>query len=356
MQIAEQQKQKQRHRGVWLKDRADRGLFQRGHVWYIRFKDQTGKMQREAVGPSKALALKAVQKRRMEVAEGRFFPEAVQRGISFESIALDALNQTKDRHSMKYGDSRRFHDSRYAIIIKWFPNRTAGSITAAEIEAKMNEYCKTPATFNQYRVAFTKIFKLAMKAKKVATNPARDIQQIKLDNKRVRYLEQDEEFRIRSAFRKLCPEHEPEFDLAMQTGLRFSEQYRAKWEHVDFVHRRLTVPLAKGGKTQHVVLNKTAIAALNTLQARTKASGKVCGDGTEWDHRQWWGDVLVEARVRDLRWHDLRHTFASRLVMKDVNILTVQKLMRHETLSETLRYAHLAPSFLDEAVTKLDPA
>jgi site-specific recombinase XerD len=49
-----------------------------------------------------------------------------------------------------------------------------------------------------------------------------------------------------------------------------------------------------------------------------------------------------------LRWHDLRHTFASRLAMANVSVLAIQKLMRHQTLSQTLKYAHLAPSRLHE--------
>jgi len=68
-----------------------------------------------------------------------------------------------------------------------------------------------------------------------------------------------------------------------------------------------------------------------------------------------WDEFRVgpEAGVKDFDWHDLRHTFASRLIVRDVNILAVQKLMRHATLSVTLRYAHLAPSHLHAAVEKL---
>ena len=52
---------------------------------------------------------------------------------------------------------------------------------------------------------------------------------------------------------------------------------------------------------------------------------------------------MLEAGVTKFRWHDLRHTFASRLIVADVNILTVQKLMRHETLTMTLRYGASSP-------------
>ena len=63
--------------------------------------------------------------------------------------------------------------------------------------------------------------------------------------------------------------------------------------------------------------------------------------------------MRVEAKIARYRWHDNRHTFASRLVQAGVPILTVNKLMRHATLQMTMRYAHLAPENLLEALAVL---
>lgn len=120
----------------------------------------------------------------------------------------------------------------------------------------------------------------------------------------------------------------------------------------------MAVPFAKSGKREHIPLNTSAIAALVKLRARHAPDKAVedllvCSTVSERAQRQWFKQAMAAAGVTKLRWHDLRHTFASRLVMADVNILTVQKLMRHETLTMTLRYAHLAPSHLHEAVEKL---
>jgi integrase len=71
--------------------------------------------------------------------------------------------------------------------------------------------------------------------------------------------------------------------------------------------------------------------------------------------RAWFELALEEANVQNFRWHDLRRTFISRLVMKDVNLRTVQELAGHEIISMTTRYAHLAPEQNLAAIEKLDP-
>ena len=66
-----------------------------------------------------------------------------------------------------------------------------------------------------------------------------------------------------------------------------------------------------------------------------------------------WERCCQDAGISKIRWHDLRHTFASRLVMGGENILTVQKLCRHADVKVTMRYAHLAPQHLHRAVDSL---
>ena len=63
--------------------------------------------------------------------------------------------------------------------------------------------------------------------------------------------------------------------------------------------------------------------------------------------------ALQKAEMKDFHWHDLRHTFASRLVMAGVDIRTVQELMGHKTIAMTLKYAHLSQGHQKDAVQRL---
>jgi len=70
-------------------------------------------------------------------------------------------------------------------------------------------------------------------------------------------------------------------------------------------------------------------------------------------HKHWFEAAVREAGVHDFTWHDLRHTFASRLAMAGENLRTVQELTGHKTINMTCRYAHLAPAQHLAAVEKL---
>ncbi len=310
----------------------------------------------EAVGPSKALARQVYQKRKNEVREGRFFPELTRRGVLLSELLDDAIRKAREE--------RLRPGNRYKILARWFAGRTAASITSDEIGKRLaaERVATGPrkgqplaaATFNHYRVALSHAYKIGIENKKVTENPARGVKLFKLNNERIRFLNDVdalEERKLRAAMAKQCPAREAEFDLALHTGMRWAEQYSLQWENVSLERKQITLLLTKSGKRQVVRLNSAAVAAL--VKLGPKETGIVCPDGDdEWAHRTWWDSVRRAAKISDFHWHDLRHTFASRLVMNGVDIYKVSKLLRHGSVKVTERYAHLADVHLADAVER----
>lgn len=140
--------------------------------------------------------------------------------------------------------------------------------------------------------------------------------------------------------------------LAMNTGLRRGELLSLQWSDINSDARMLTVrrELAKSGKQRHVPLNAEASNVLKQWGLHSGDNGSVFGlRGI----KSSWESLLTISEIENFRFHDLRHHFASRLVMAGVDLNTVRELLGHADLAMTLRYAHLAPEHLATAVAKL---
>jgi integrase len=209
------------------------------------------------------------------------------------------------------------------------------------------------------------------------------------ENAIVRYLSSDEEARLRSALsvrderrragresanawrRERGHEAFPSYGrytdhlmplvlLALNTGLRRGELLRLRWRDVDLDRRMLTVrgEDAKTGQTRHVPLNSEAVAVMTVwrpIEVDRGAYVFVSGDESKalTYIRKAWVAVLTAATIDGFRFHDLRHTFASKLVMAGVDLNTVRELLGHKSVAMTLRYAHLAPEHKAAAVETL---
>jgi integrase len=220
-------------------------------------------------------------------------------------------------------------------------------------------------------------YREAMRAEKVKENPAWAVGHRQEDNSRVRYLNQlepmrtevgylkslkTEEERLRAVIQHDYPAHMPEFELAINTGLRKGSQYNLTWDMVDWNGRMLNIPRTwtKSKKPQHVPLNDAALAALkavrgsdDTTPGRVFQSAKT-GAALE-NSRHWFDDAVVKAGLKDFHWHDLRHDFASRLRMKGKSLGDICELLGHGSLTMTMRYSHLGPNKLHEVVSALNP-
>jgi site-specific recombinase XerD len=193
-------------------------------------------------------------------------------------------------------------------------------------------------------------------------NPARLVQARKEDNGRIRFLSDEEEKAIRLIIAEEYPERFlNEFEIALHTGMRRSEQFSLAWNQVDFKGKRIQLLKTKNGTGRAIPLNSAALVAFERqfqVSGHTE-SGFIADDGKPLIRKpilRWFEETMLKAQIRDFSWHCLRHTFASRLVMAGVALKAVQELMGHKTIQMTARYAHLSPDHLQSAVELISGA
>jgi site-specific recombinase XerD len=245
-------------------------------------------------------------------------------------------------------------------LLTAFRERAADSITPHDLERHLAQCAEDgdwkPATVNRYRALISLVYRLGIQNGKVKENPAHLVKHRQENNARVRWLSDEEEVRLRAYLEAACPQFIPELDLALHTGMRLGEMYSLTWDGVNLSRKVLTIPRSKNGEMRHIPLNSAAIYALEAFKKRGDGTGKVIRNEngeTLAGSRYWFEPALKKAKICRFSWHCLRHTFASRLVMRGVDIRTVQELMGHKSISMTVRYSHLAPKHTLAAVELL---
>ena len=149
--------------------------------------------------------------------------------------------------------------------------------------------------------------------------------------------------------------------LSLKTGLRRGELFDLHWADVDFGQKNLTVrgDIAKSSNTRHIPLSAQALEVIKAWQQQSDSTAPdqrvfPADDGGRLDNvKKSWASILKRANITGFRWQDIRHDFASQLVMKGVPLNTVRELCGHASMDTTLRYAHLAPDHKQEAIALL---
>ena len=243
------------------------------------------------------------------------------------------------------------------------------------------------STVNRKMGSISGVFSRAVEWEYIYTHPLTKLKQLKVDSKGViRYLAADETKRLRDALdarqdemraeresantwrterhREPMPsllelpftDHlKPMVLVSLNTGMRRGELFDLKWSAVNFDTKTITVAGAttKTSDTRHIPMNKETIGVQDAWKKQVSESPYVFpgqGGGRFEDVKSAWLKLLERAQIDGFRWHDMRHDFASRLVMAGVPLNTVRDLLGHADIKMTLRYAHLAPGTKAAAV------
>lgn len=258
----------------------------------------------------------------------------------------------------------------------FFP-RALSSLTGEDLtnwRSEGKEKGKKASSLNRASNAFLAMVRWARENDKIANCPLIQKKVKKLpesdSNEIIRFISPDERNRLLTVLDNREQNGEPDYLrtivlVALNTGIRRSALLNLRWNDITFETRiiRLRRETAKGDKQSFIPMNHVVFKTLFEwkLFRQKKGLGEYLFIGSDLvkgnpihNLRILWKKVLLNADIQNFRWHDLRHDFASQLVMAGVSILTVMKLMTHSRLDQTLRYAHLAPDQMQEAVKKLE--
>lgn len=320
-------------------------------VWWIRYRDEYGREHQERIGPQ-GVAEKVLAKRQTEIAERRFFPEAIRRVATLDEYAERYL-ETQTR-AASYKDLARYGRHWCEAL----GDRQLREINADDVRryAARRSVGISVQTLKHEVDWLRGLFRAAIKDGLVRENPV----QLKLrpQNERTRWLTDKEE---RALMRELAEKWHPHVVFALHTGLRQDEQFSLKWTDVDTDAQTVRIPKSKSGKPRFVPLNQTALGVLRSLPRRLRnpyvfappfAKGKL-------NARNFTQRVFRPAAKRagfgnDVKWHDLRHTFASRMVMAGVGLKALADILGHSSTKMTERYSHLTPEHRLGAVQRLN--
>jgi site-specific recombinase XerD len=311
-----------KHRGVYEHPAAS-------NVWWILYYDQFGKRHREKVGP-KGLAIIAYQKRKTEIREGKFLPEKVNErrlAVLFEDMLTSYLEEYSKENKRSYKT-----DLAMAVRLRReLSGKTLQEITTQDVERLKAKFKQEMAlaSVNLHLALLKHLYTKAIEWGKTEKNPAKPVKLFQTNNARVRYLTEEEEASLKGVFPL---EHWSKVEVALNTGMRRGEQFNLEWSHVNFQSRVLTIPRSKHGQARHIPINDRVVEILRTLPSRMKGSyvfpsetGESPLNANNFINRVW-TPALKKKGLINLHWHDLRHTFASRLVMAGVDLRTVQDL------------------------------
>ena len=335
-----------------------KGLYKRGNLWWIRYADGFGNIVRESSHSTKFKDAEALLlERKKAVREGKE-PEPIKRIPNFTFVHL------ADEY-LKWCERQRSFRSKKGFIAQLV--EVFGNIQLRHLNTKLLEQFQTertqkgnkPATVNRLIATIKHCIHKGYQWEMLSEETLKRVRQVKLleeNNRRLRFLSQPECQNLISN----CQGNTKAIVItALNTGCRKSEILNLQWDNVDLKHGfiLLSQDMTKNFERKEIPINKTLRETLEGITRRLdipyvfydSATCKPYGD-----IKRSFNTALKRAGIRDFHFHDLRHTFASHLVMAGVDITTVSRLLGHKSLTMTLRYSHLAPEHMTKAVDILD--
>jgi len=341
------------------------GVYKKGNRWFIDYYLPNGQRKREAVSidgvdPSKINredAKKALSIRKAEIAQGKFDIARTEKPLPFEDLASMYIEWAQENHAAYKREVTAIN-----ALLSYFKGKNANSLTVWHTEkykSKRKVEGKMPSTINKELGILRLMYNLAVKGhlkRKISKNPILGIKMLKIQNKKIRVLNELEFQKLYTA----CPLHlRPIVLCAYTTGMRRTEISKLRWENVDFRTKYIHLDETKNNETRSIPLNDLLLEHILKLYKTTtseyvftRPDGKPYTARTSW--RYLWLKALIESGINNLRFHDLRHTFISRLIVDEKeDFATVMSLSGHKDIRMLKHYSHTHEDAKKAAVDKL---
>jgi integrase len=350
----------------------------RGPVWYAKYRLPDDRQIQKKLGPAwtgrgrpaagyftKRLAEDWLRSTLEEARRGTL-PGLIRTGVTFTDAAAEFLRYTADDRGCKPSTLRDYRSNLDAHLLPAFGSMELEAITPAAIETwRASLPGLSSRTKNKLLVVMGGVMRRAQHVWGLRSNPVAGV-----EKHRQRASGDVEVFspeEVMSLVRAACSEQDAAMFLAAAfTGLRRGELLALRWRDVDFTGSAIRVRASyaagelttpKSGKVRSVPMAPDVAEALARLGQRNDWTGEddlvfvgVGGDYLDGSAlRRRYAAALDRAGLRRLRFHDLRHTFGTRMIAK-ADIRRVQEWMGHADIQTTMRYLHYVPRDDDAAL------
>ncbi|MEW6740966.1 MAG: tyrosine-type recombinase/integrase [Nitrospirota bacterium] len=348
------------------------GLYRRkdSPIWWMSFSVDKKQYQRSTGTADRRLAENILAKIKTQIVEGKWFEVDEAKNRTFDEMMERYLNQYS-----KINKSKSTHSKDKGMLEKhlkpYFAGMTLREISSTEIISYKNrrlEHGASHSSIQNELGLLRNAFNIARREFDWKVENPFDRLQLKLrPGNRDKWLTYEEEKKLLSkAEGKLHGQLRDIIILDLNTGLSQEEILKLQWTQIDLKRATLTTKRKKTERrelpTRTIPLNKTALELLRQRH-RVRAIGSFYvffnSAGQKIDAsklKRAFKKTVEEAEIVDFTFHDLRHTFATRLVQKGVDLYKVSKLLGHKDIATTQRYAHHYPESLRDGVNVLDLA
>lgn len=332
------------------------GIYKRGRIWWLSYTIDGRQVFESSGSTSRKDAENALVMRKAGIVQGtlqrRFRVCRTAKGVTLAVFVERYLKYARVNKISWLRDEQMS-----AHLCKAFGQKHLSEVSSLDVENYKIRRLKIvkPATVNREVVLLKRMFNLAKQWDFATENPVKGVKLFREDNIVERILGPEEEERLLA---EAHPDLQPILVAALNTGMRLGELLALTWADIDLSQRLLIVRKSKNGRVRRIPINDRLLETFRSLESGfardafvfpSPLSGK-----RRYSLRTAFQAAQKRAGISSLRFHDLRHTFATRLVAAGVDIVTVKELLGHQDISMTLRYAHASPERSLEAVCRLE--